>query len=88
MSDGLEQTLEEHWPPEKVVVTCDECDAEIFHSKKREMAIYRPSYMAKCISIDVVKHSKDTEHTNVSIDIHEHPTEMEKIEATITVRKA
>lgn len=85
--DKLEEKLKENWKPRRVVVSCDVCGGEIFHSKKETPAIPRPSFWTKIILQFVKKHHKRVGHDSINVKIDTEPTPVKEIDATITVNE-
>jgi hypothetical protein len=86
---GIEESLENHWPPHRVKASCGECGFELFDTKKNDPAIHAPSYVATLIKRLAKGHENDIDHGNVNIDVEidANPTPVEEIDATITVNE-
>lgn len=75
----LVSALEEHWPPLRLVVTCDDCGAELWDSKKKNLGASpvknSAPYVASWIHAEMGQHQSDTgDHDDYSIDLVEQPT--------------
>lgn len=69
----LEQTLWEHWPPQKVTVSCDDCGTQIFHSRRGVPVAYNPSAYETSIRLRIRKHEDRFGHDSVTVQIDEKP---------------
>lgn len=83
---SLEEVLQEHWPPQRVIATCGECGGEFFDSEKEELAISGVSYLSTFLEVKARRHERKTNHNDLQVGIDK--TEpVKEIEATITVNE-
>lgn len=82
----LKDTLEEHWPPSRVIAECGECDSELFDTEKeRPIKINGGwSVTSDLITICALKHREESGHNDLQVGINS-TTPVREIEATITV---
>lgn len=81
----LEESLEEHWPPHRVIAECGECGGEFFDTEKEQPAMWRPSYLATLIKTFAQKHESKTGHASIDVAVDTEPTPVREIECRVTV---
>lgn len=81
----LRQTLNEHWPIDDVIVSCDECGSVIVHLSASDNRVW-PSPIGYAVEIEnqVYEHRQRYGHESVTVDITE-CSELKEIDLDITV---
>lgn len=83
----LEETLEKHWPPARVLVTCETCGDVLFDTDEGWPALRGASYMATLIKTFAGKHEADDGHRSIDIGIDKQPAPVRDVDCTITVNE-
>lgn len=81
----LEEALEEHAIPRRILVECDECDESLYDTDEGEPTMWRPSYLSTLIKTIARKHGSEKSHYGINVAIDSEPNPVREIEATITV---
>jgi hypothetical protein len=69
----LEEQLSEHWPLNRVVVTCDECGDVLYDTNENTPFEYSPSVYETAIRVRVSFHHEECGHKSVTVDIEKDP---------------
>jgi hypothetical protein len=80
----LEEKLEEHWPPSRVIAECGECGGELFDTKKERPSTWSSGILSSLITMFALKHREESGHNDLQVNINS-TTPVREIEATITV---
>ena len=87
---GLTNRLQEHWPPQRMVVTCEECGAELWDSEKENLrGVVQNSapYVASWVNMEMRRHYDETDHEDITIDLgrrqSKRTTEMVDVEVNV-----
>jgi hypothetical protein len=65
----LKSKLKEHWPPKRIVVTCNECGVELLDTNKKRPTSYGYSYVSALIMSFARRHMNNTDHTDICVDV-------------------
>lgn len=83
----LQSQLEEHWPPESVVVTCEVCESTILNTRKTTPKMDGPGYLTFAIIEYVSRHKLKTGHKEIDVLINKEPVMEKEIDVEITINE-
>jgi hypothetical protein len=84
---GLIDAFEETWPPERVVVTCEECDEVLLNTEKSRPTNWSPIGLTELVCNFVKEHRSVRGHSSCEVGIVPEPIPLREIDCDITVKK-
>lgn len=82
----LQRVLDEHWPPNRIQLQCEECESVLYDVPARDDSpIRNPNYIATTLIMHARSHEDDTEHDAFDIVIDAPPKAEQEIDCTVTV---
>jgi hypothetical protein len=85
---NLEKSLERHWPPHRVIVTCQKCGDTILDTNEKKPAISAADYLANLIDILSRKHRESFGHSSIDVGITPEPSPVREIDCDITINRS
>lgn len=84
---ALIDAFEEPWPPERVVVTCEECDEVLVNTEESRPANWSPIGLTELVCEFVKGHRSVKGHTSYEVGIVPEPLPLREIDCEIKVKK-
>jgi hypothetical protein len=81
----LEYALERHWPPNRVVVNCKECEKTILDTEKQQTNYLSANHLSSLIEVHSQKHREVSGHSSIDVGIDTNPAPVREIDCEVIV---